>query len=108
MSDSLVSLRVVRISQTPSITGDCVSGYYAKASKGLAVPPFKTGLRASAVFEHEVQMIAAARAAGQSDDEIRMLVTQLIAERPKYFDQLMAAAGLDMSASVISSPEQPA
>lgn len=63
------------------LTAKSRSGNYADIQKGLMTPPVKLGERSVAWPEHEVLAINAARVAGKTDDEIRQLVTKLIAER---------------------------
>ena len=62
-------------------TGTSVSEYYARAVRGVVPPPLKIGLKASRVPSHEIAAVVAARIAGRSEDEIKALVTRLIAAR---------------------------
>ena len=57
------------------------STYYEWISQGLLTPGVALGARSVAWPDHELQAIAAARVAGKSDDEIRALVKQLVADR---------------------------
>jgi prophage regulatory protein len=50
-------------------------------SQGLLPKPFKLGPRAVGWFAREAAAINAARAAGKSDDEIRVLVARLMRAR---------------------------
>ncbi|MDD3529963.1 MAG: transcriptional regulator [Gallionellaceae bacterium] len=63
--------------------GEPVSSFYEKIKKGLIVPGIPIGARAVAFPRHEIQALAAARIAGKTDDEIRDLVKQLVADRAK-------------------------
>ena len=56
------------------------SALYADIAAGLMVPPVKLG-RVSAWPEHEVEAVIRARVAGRSDDDIRVLVSGLVAAR---------------------------
>lgn len=57
------------------------SSYYEKVKCGLLPPPVRVAGRMSAVPEHELDRILAAWIAGYSDDEVRELVRQIVAER---------------------------
>jgi prophage regulatory protein len=57
------------------------SALYKDISAGLFPPPIRIGARAVAWARHELQAVAAARLAGQSDDEIRDLVRKLVGAR---------------------------
>ena len=57
------------------------STLYLRISQGLWTRPVKLGPRAVGWPAHEVTAINAARIAGQTDEEIRALVTRLHAAR---------------------------
>lgn len=57
------------------------SQLYADVAAGTFPPPVKIGTRASAWVRHEYQRILAARVAGKTDDEIKALVAELVAQR---------------------------
>jgi prophage regulatory protein len=59
------------------------TAFYEKVKKGLLPPPFKLGQRACALMDTEITAINRARAAGDSDDEIRALVVKLVEDRTK-------------------------
>jgi prophage regulatory protein len=61
--------------------GDSRSGFYNKVKSGLCTPAVKLGLRACGWPDNEIDAINRARIAGKSEDEIRELVKQLIAQR---------------------------
>jgi prophage regulatory protein len=54
---------------------------YARVKAGLLPPPIKIGIRASAWPADEVAAVNAARIAGKSDADIRMLVARLVGNR---------------------------
>lgn len=56
---------------------------YAAVRAGTLTPPVKTKGRASAWPSHEIDTLNAAIIAGKSDAAIRVLVAELLAERPK-------------------------
>ncbi len=55
--------------------------FYKRVESGLLPPPFKLGARASALLSTEIEAIIRARAAGSTDEEIRLLVKLLTAAR---------------------------
>ena len=81
MSISLLSRRPVC-----GRTGDSKSTHYSNIQKGLMTPPVKYG-RSSRWPDYEVDRIIAARIAGKSEEEIRALVTRLVAERQELSDE---------------------
>lgn len=64
------------------------SSYYSQIGEGLIPKPFSIGDRAVAQLEHETQAVIAARAAGQSKEEIKALVLSLMAQRQELFKEL--------------------
>ena len=72
---------IVRRRQVEAATGYSRSTIYLRISQGLWPKPVGLGARAVGWPESEVAAINAARIAGQSDDDIRALVTQLEAAR---------------------------
>lgn len=61
--------------------GKSRSATYGDIANGLLTPPVKIGLRASAWPLHEIETVIKARVAGKNDDEIREIVTKLVAAR---------------------------
>jgi prophage regulatory protein len=66
------------------------SSLYEHIRKGLFTPPIKTNKQTSAWPEHESDAIICARIAGASDDELRELVKQLVANRAKLAERITA------------------
>ena len=83
-------LRILRLPKVKERTGDSKSKIYKNSSEGLFTKPVKTGERASGWPDYEVDAINAARIAGKSNDEIRVLVAELMASRKRYFHVLEA------------------
>jgi len=73
--------KFLRIRDVLSLRAIGKSQHYDDIQKGLFTPPVKIGSRASAWPEHEIASINAARIAGKSDDQIRQLVIELVADR---------------------------
>lgn len=74
-------LKMLRMSEVVKRYGRGRSTTYSDVKAGLMVPPVELGARCSAVPEHELNSILAARLAGQPDDEVRALVRRLVADR---------------------------
>lgn len=70
---------------------------------GLLPPGVKVGARAVAWPSSEIDAVLAARIAGQSETEIRALVTRLVADRRKLLATIVAVAG---GAAEDAAPDQ--
>jgi prophage regulatory protein len=75
------ALRLLRLRGVLERYGTRRSTHYNLIRQGLMVPPVGIGERARAYPEHEIEAILVARIAGQSDQQIRELVTRLVAQR---------------------------
>lgn len=73
------------IKNTEARNALCVGNttFYEQLNAGLITPAVKLGVHSVAWPKHEIQAIVAARIAGQSDDQIRALVKQLVEDRQK-------------------------
>ena len=58
-----------------------IGGVYLDVRKGLLSPQIKTGERSSAFIVSEIERVIDARIKGMDNDEIRVLVSQIVAER---------------------------
>ncbi len=65
------------------VTGKSNSGLHEDIKEGLMVPVVRIGKNSVAFPEDEIAAINAARIAGKSDDEIRQIVSRLVANRQK-------------------------
>lgn len=74
-------MRILRVDDTLTRTGDTRSPLYAKVAAGLFTRPIKVGERAAGWPEHEVDQLIAARVAGASADQIKRLVERLHQQR---------------------------
>ncbi len=72
---------IIRRKLVESRTGYSRSTIYLKKSEGLFPSPVKIGANSVGWLEHEINAIIAARVAGKSDDEIKVLVSELEAAR---------------------------
>lgn len=64
--------------------GIASSTFYDWQERGLMSPGISLGARSVGWPAHELDAIAAARIAGKSEDEIRALVSELVAARSRY------------------------
>ena len=74
---------MTRLLKLPEVMGRSArktTSVYARVKRGTMPPPLKRG-RSSFWVEHEVDAVLAAEIAGQSDEELRALVAQLVARR---------------------------
>lgn len=74
-------MKFLRLPGVIERTGKSRSGIYADISAGLLPQPVQIGLRAVAWPDHEIDSVMAGRVAGQSQEEIRELVSRLHALR---------------------------
>lgn len=84
----------VRISEVKKATGLSRSTIYLRISQGSYPRPIKLGARAVGWPSKEVAALNAARMAGKSEDEIRMLVSHIESSRSNCGEKIV----LDMMA----------
>jgi len=72
---------VVRVQDGPAASGLNRTAFFAFMKKGLMPRGFLIGERSKALYADEIATVTAARAAGQTDDQIRALVQRLEAAR---------------------------
>jgi prophage regulatory protein len=75
------SIRIIRKPEALNQLGLSKSTLYVRINDGLLPPPISLGGRAVGFLEHEIQTIIAARAAGNDNDKIKTVVTQLVEQR---------------------------
>ena len=63
---------------------------HSRINDGLIPPPCQLGGRAVGWFEHELETVLSAMAAGDSDIEVEQLVEQLIARRKQLSNDMKA------------------
>jgi prophage regulatory protein len=71
------------------------STIYRDMGVGLLTPAVRLGPRCVGWPSHEIDQIISARTAGASDDDIRLLVARLIAERPSPTPDSDTTTGAD-------------
>jgi prophage regulatory protein len=72
---------IVRATEADKRLGQRKSDRYRKIARGVLPKYVKIGRRDTGLFDHEIEAINWARAAGKSEDELRALVAELIAAR---------------------------
>jgi prophage regulatory protein len=85
-------MRLIRLPQVRSTTGDGTTKVYQDIQDGLLPRPVKRA-RSSYWPEHEIDAVVAARIAGRTDDQIRILVAELVAARQNLLPQIAAQRG---------------
>lgn len=76
-------LELIKSAEARSSLGIGNTTFYEQLNAGLITPAVKLGVHSVAWPKHEIQAIVAARIAGESDEQIRALVKQLIEDRAK-------------------------
>jgi len=74
---------MLRIADVIAATGNKRWAVYRNVRAGLLPPPVKIGERSSAWPQNEIEQVTAARIAGHKNDEIKALVSRLLADRKK-------------------------
>ena len=74
-------MKLLRLVPILGLTGTSRSTHYAQIKDGLMTAPVQLSVHSVAWPEFEVMQINAARVAGKTNDEIRLLVTKLMADR---------------------------
>lgn len=72
---------VQRLPRVEERSGFARSTLYQKIKEGLFPPPVSIGARAVGWLSNEIDAWLAARIAGKTDDEIRVLVKELVSRR---------------------------
>lgn len=80
-------MKLIALGIVGEMTDDSRSESYRKEAAGLLPPHIKVGHK-SLWVEHEIQTVIAARVAGKTDEEIRVLIVQLVAERASMLDRI--------------------
>lgn len=91
-----VSKIIVRFKDYVRRSGRSRSSTYSDIGNGTCVPTIHIGARAVGFLEHEIDALLAARAAGKSDQEMRLVVAELVAQRqtsPVQNQSILGAAG---------------
>lgn len=87
-----------RLREVMARTGMARSTIYKRINEGLWPKPVVLGTHSVAWPEHEIEAINAARIAGMSDEEIRLLVTQIEILRKSIYVSTDCARALHTAA----------
>lgn len=74
-------MKLLKLPKVLELTASARSTIYKNIHAGLMVPPVRLGENSVAFPEHEITAINAARIAGKTDAEIRLLISKLVADR---------------------------
>ena len=97
-----MSVRFLRRKQVVIATGKPPSTIYQDMRDGLFPSSVSIGGAAVAWPAHEVELINAARLAGQTDDQVRRLVAQLESQRQRPWKQLSLFPELEEQTGQVS------
>ena len=76
-------MKLIKLPKVLDLRAKSKTSHYDDIKNGLMTPPIKVGTQAVAWPEREVIAINAARVAGKSDEEIRLIVSRLVEERQR-------------------------
>jgi prophage regulatory protein len=82
--------RILRKAEVLKITGLSNTVVFCRTKEGLFPPNISLGGRAKGYLSEEIYALLNARAAGSTDEEIRKLVTLMIAKRKELADAFLA------------------
>jgi prophage regulatory protein len=85
------TIQLLPLPQVHVLTDDCKAKTYNLIGDGLFPPPVKVGKK-SVWPRHEIEAILIARIGGASDEEMRVLVKKLVAQRRSQFEELSGEA----------------
>ena len=95
------ALTILRRKQVEAESGYSRSTIYLRITQGLWTKPISLGARAVGWPAEEVTTLNAARVSGLTEDEIRCVVTKLIANRVKVFTHLGGRGIIEQSIDVV-------
>ncbi|MBL4638506.1 MAG: AlpA family phage regulatory protein [Proteobacteria bacterium] len=81
MNTEKTELKIIRKPEVLTLFGLSNASLYRQITAELFPPAFSLGCRATGWYEHEVKQVIAARGAGKTDDDIKALVSELVAAR---------------------------
>lgn len=88
-----MTIRFLRLPDICTKYGRSRTSVYRDIGRGVLPPLISLGPRCSAIVESELEAVLKARSAGATEDEIRRLVADLVADRRKGAQPLHAATG---------------
>jgi prophage regulatory protein len=85
------SVKIIKLSEVITLTKLSKTSIYERVKGGLIAPPFSLGGRSAGYYEHEIQGVLSAMAAGYSNKKIQTLVKSFIAKRKQVANDLLAS-----------------
>lgn len=85
-------IRLISVKDAMARRGRKSSQHYEDIKDGTCPPPIKIGERGSRHVEHEIDLIVCAEIAGQSREQIKGLVADLVATRKSLAEPALEAA----------------
>jgi prophage regulatory protein len=82
--------QILRKPEVIKMTGLSSTSIFEKTKSGLFPTSISLGSRAIGFIEFEIQALLAAHAAGRTDEQIRELVSLMIAKRKEQADAFLA------------------
>ena len=84
-------VKIIKLSEVIVLSKLSKTSVYERVKHQLMPPPFSMGGRSAGYYEHEVNRVIAAMAAGYSDNEIKSLVKSFIEKRKQVANDLIAS-----------------
>jgi prophage regulatory protein len=85
-----IQTKILRKAEVIQITGLSNTSIFERTKDGLFPTNMSLGGRSVGYFEHEILALLTARAAGRTDEQIRELVSLMIAKRKEMADAFLA------------------
>jgi prophage regulatory protein len=82
--------KILRKTEVIDITGISNTGIFERTKAGLFPTKIPLGGRSVGYYEHEILAVLNAYAAGRTDEQIRELITLMIAKRKEQADAFLA------------------
>jgi prophage regulatory protein len=79
-------IKIIRLSEVINLMGKSETAIYLDRQKGVFPPSISLGERAKGYIEHEVTAVIVARIQGKTEDELKRIVIDLIAQREALAD----------------------
>lgn len=85
------SVKIIKLNEVIALSKLSKTSIYERVKNKLLPPPFSMGGRSAGYYEHEVQGVIAAMAAGCSDKEIQTIVKTLLEKRKEAVNAFKAS-----------------
>ncbi len=88
-SNSSLNTTVLRRKEVRDKTGLSNTSLHERIHDKTMPPPFSLGGRSMGFFEHEISAVLMARAAGQDDEQVKVLVSLLLDKRKELANSFL-------------------